>query len=250
MTAPRQVSPEALDGLPADAPEARRSRADLRRLHRWMGTRHTLLWAWQRLLPAGRHGQTLRVLELGAGDGSLLLALAARLAPAGPAVQLTLLDRQALLSPGTAAAYARHGWQASALVQDALDWAAPARPGVDPPAGPRWDLVVSSLFLHHFDGAALGSLLAAVARCSDRLIAIEPRRARLALWASHAVGLIGANAVTRGDAVLSVRAGFTGQELQAAWPAQAPAWQLHEAPAGCFSHCLLGQVARTSGAAS
>lgn len=108
--------------------------------------------------------------------------------------------------------------------------------------GPRWDLIICSLFLHHFDGDALRSLRAAVAQRSDRFITIEPRRCRLALRASRAVGLIGANAVTRPDAVISVQAGFQGQELQAAWPDPGRAWQLHQSPVGLFSHCLLGQA--------
>ena len=245
MLQARMVCPEALDNLPAEAPEARRSRSDLRRIHRCMGTRRALLSAWQRLLPAAPEGKTLRVLDLGAGDGSLLLALARRLAPAWQDLELTLLDRQPLVSSQTLSAYARQGWRARLLVQDALDWAAQPQLIATGRLGPRWDLIICSLFLHHFEGDALRSLLAAVAQHADRFIAIEPRRCRLALWASQAVGLIGANAVTRGDAVLSVQAGFQGQELHAAWPDQGRAWQLHESPVGLFSHCLLGQVPRS-----
>ena len=241
----RQVCAEALDSLPAEAPEARRSRGDLRRIHRCMGTRSALLSAWQRLLPATPGGKALRVLELGSGDGSLLLALARRLAPAWSDVELTLLDRQALVSSATQSDYARQGWRATPLVQDALDWAAQPQLIATGRARPRWDLIFCSLFLHHFEGADLRSLLAAVAQRADRFIAIEPRRSRLTLWASQAVGLIGANAVTRSDAVLSVQAGFKGQELQAAWPDQGRAWQLHESPAGLFSHCLMGQAPRS-----
>ena len=245
MMAARKVCPEALDSLPADAPEARRSRNDLRRIHRCMGSRATLLSAWRRLLPAVPGGKALRVLELGAGDGSLLLALARRLAQDWPDVELSLLDRQASVSSQTLSAYARQGWRARPLVLDALDWAAQPQVIATGRAGPRWDLIVSSLFLHHFEGADLRSLLAAVAQRADRFIAIEPRRSRLALWASRAVGLIGANALTRSDAVLSVQAGFKAQELRDAWPVHGRPWQLQEAPAGLFSHCLLGQVARS-----
>ena len=242
MMAARKLSPEDLGSLPAEASEAQRSRGDLRRIHRRLGTRTALLSAWQRLLPAGPGDKALRVLELGAGDGSLLLALARRLAPDWTDVELTLLDRQALVSSATLSAYARQGWRARPLVQDALDWAAQPQAIATGRARPHWDLIVCSLFLHHFEGAALRSLLAAVAQRADRFIAIEPRRSRLALWASRAAGLIGANAVTRSNAVLSVQAGFTAQELQAAWPVHGRAWQLHEAPAGLFNHALLGQV--------
>jgi len=50
--------------------------------------------------------------------------------------------------------------------------------------------------------------------------------------------LLGANAVTREDAVLSVHAGFRDAELSTAWPGNAADWRLQEHPAGLFSHCL------------
>jgi hypothetical protein len=56
------------------------------------------------------------------------------------------------------------------------------------------------------------------------------------LLASRLVGLVGANAVTRADAVLSVRAGFRGKELSALWPASGAEWLLEESAAGPFCH--------------
>ncbi len=244
MAAARQVLPEALDQLDAQDPAAIRSRLDLRRIHRWMGTRSTVLRAWQDLLPAAQPAGPLRLLELGAGDGSLMLAVARRLAPAWPDVELTLLDRQPVVGSATLAAYAQLGWRITHCRRDALDWAADTGANT-PPATPRFDLVIASLFLHHFDGAALRTLLAAIAARANRVIAVEPRRAALALWGSRAVGLIGANAVTRADAVLSVRAGFSGRELSVAWPSASAGWQLAEARAGLFSHCLVGRAERS-----
>lgn len=242
MAAARQVLPETLDHLDAQDPAAIRSRLDLRRIHRWMGTRATVTRAWQGLLPAAQPAGPLRLLELGAGDGSLMLAVARRLAPAWPDVELTLMDRQPVVDRATLAAYARLGWRVSHCTCDALDWAADAGTAA---AAPRWDLAIANLFLHHFEGAHLRSLLAAIAARADRVIAVEPRRTGLALWASRAVGLIGANAVTRADAVLSVRAGFRGRELSVAWPGATSGWQLAEARAGLFSHCLVGQAERS-----
>jgi hypothetical protein len=102
----------------------------------------------------------------------------------------------------------------------------------------RWDLIVTTLFLHHFEGAALERVLAAIEHRTERFFACEPRRAPLALVGSHLVGALGANAVTREDAVLSVHAGFRDDELSRTWPGDAADWQLHEYPAGLFSHCL------------
>lgn len=250
---PRVVLPEVLDSLAADDLAAQRSRRDLQRVHIAMGTRAMLLRAL-RTLPLMRARRTsaypLRVLELGAGDGSLMLGVARTLQGQWPPVALTLLDRLPLLTSATAAAFQLAGWTATVAVDDALDWAARAGPEPDTErmalqAGPRWDLIVANLFLHHFKSAELATLLSAVARSCDHFVACEPRRAWLAWAGSHLVGALGANAVTREDAVLSVHAGFRDQELRAIWPAPT-GWQLSETAAGLFSHCFVASRASHS----
>jgi len=125
---------------------------------------------------------------------------------------IVLIDRQPIVAAATFAAYAELGWHAEIRVCDVFEWAAAASG-----AGERYDGVVANLFLHHFEGDALGRVLAGCAARSDALAACEPRRSAFALAASRLVGFIGANAVTREDAVLSVKAGFAGRELAAAW---------------------------------
>ena len=270
---PRVVAAEALDSLAADDPAAQRSRRDLRRVHQAMGTRRVLLRAiWATQMYRQRAGP-MRVLELGAGDGSLMLGVAQALAGAWPTVELRLLDRQDLVQPPTLTEFAACGWAAKPLVIDVLDWASPpggksaaAWRGVPIDATPPWDLIIASLFLHHFEAGPLAQLLAVAAARSRCVVACEPRRAALALAGSHLIGLIGANAVTRDDAVLSVHAGFRGQEVSALWPAgaalagasggpgAAAGWTLAEYPAGLFSHCFRAEqrrgVAATAGAAA
>lgn len=233
----RVVTAEVLDGLPQDDPRAIRSRRDLRRVHRAMGTRKIILHALKAMKLASLDVEPLRVLEIGAGDGSLLLGVAQDLDRAWPEVALTLMDRQALVTRATMASYQSVGWTVTTEVGDVLDWAARDR---DTPTNtpPRWDLVVANLFLHHFEGAKLARLMQAIALKSDRLLACEPRRDWLALTGSHLTGLIGANAVTREDAVLSVHAGFVGKELSALWPAFGEHWRIHEHAAGLFCHCF------------
>jgi len=242
MTAPRVVTPEILDHLAANDPAAIRSRRDLVRIHRAMRTRRIVSQGWQSVVSAKSASEPLRILEMGAGDGTLLLGVAQSLAPRWPRVQLTLLDRVNIVDPATLAAYDALGWTTHVLVADALDWAAqPGMDGADPQPGrtsSRWDLVSTALFLHHFKGAPLDMLLYAVASRSDRFFACEPNRSWQALAGSHLVGAIGANAVTREDAVLSVRAGFRSHEISARWPQVGSAWQTQEFAAGLFSHCF------------
>lgn len=232
MSLPRKVAPETLDGLAESDPAAMRSRRDLQRIHRVMGTRTIVARALQRL--AARHpvGRPLRMLELGAGDGSLMLGVARASGLELSGVELTLLDRQRLVGQATLVGYADAGWRADSDVRDVFDWA--AVPG-------RWDIIVSNLFLHHFEGGQLHVLLNAIESSTNGFFACEPRRGRLALAASHLVGAIGANAVTREDAVLSVHAGFRETEISQRWPRASrpgPDWALDEYPAGLFSHCF------------
>jgi hypothetical protein len=238
MKMPRVVAPETLDHLRPDDPAAMRSRRDLVRVHRVMGTRSITSRGWQALVTPGRAAAPLKILEIGAGDGSLLLGVARALAPRWPQVQLSLLDRQDIVSPDTLAAYAGLGWTARVQVADVLAWAEPPDDEAAGARTPRWDLITTSLFLHHFQDRQLDSLLAAVAGRADRFFACEPKRSGLALVGSHLVGAIGANGVTREDAVLSVHAGFRAGELSARWPPAAKDWITREFAAGLFSHCF------------
>ena len=239
-TLPRIVAAETLDNLAESDPAAIRSRRDLQRIHRLMGTRGIMARALQGLAASRPAAGRLRLLELGAGDGSLMLGVAGRLGANCPAVEITLLDRQDLVTPATLKAYARLGWTASTQVVDVFDWVSRHAPAGREP-GARWDAIVSSLFLHHFEGQALATLLAAIESRARHFLACEPRRARFALACSHLVGVAGANAVTRQDAVLSVHAGFQGQELGALWPGHGAFWTVREYPAGLFCHCFFAK---------
>lgn len=224
----RVVEPELLDDLPAADPQAVGSRADLRRLNFTMGHAGILSRAVLHHLKATPvRARPLRLAELGAGDGTLLLQLARRLKPLGVTAEVTLLDRQNLVSTGTRHACAALDWTVECVATDVFTWLEQPSPPVD--------VMLANLFLHHFHDERLGTLLRLAAARANLFIACEPRRSPLALAASRCLGLIGCNAITRHDAVVSVRAGFTGHELSAFWPPGA-AWALSEQPAGLFSH--------------
>jgi hypothetical protein len=172
----------------------------------------------------------VRILELGAGDGSLALRFARRRASSLPNVTLTLLDRQDIVDEGTLRGLRETGWRPKVATADVFEW-------LDRTTEGPWDIIVATLFLHHFQGDELSRLVNAVARSTSFFFCCEPRRGSMALIGSHLVGLIGAGAVTRKDAVLSVHAGFAGKELSAKWPSDS-GWSLNEYSAGLFSHCL------------
>ena len=225
---PRRVEPEMLDHLPAADPRAIDSRKNLRRINRIMAAQTILC----RGIDAATRGRPPRhIVELGAGDGTLLLRVAHRRAAKWPGVEATLVDRQDLVSPETREGFAALGWKLRVVTRDVFDWLE------ETPPVPH-DLLVANLFLHHFAGNRLERLLFGIAARSAAFVACEPRRATAALFGSHLVGLLGCNAVTRNDAVLSVHAGFRDAELTAAWP-KMPGWEIDEYPAGLFTHCFL-----------
>jgi SAM-dependent methyltransferase len=220
----RVAEPEWLDELPPQDRRAVRSRGDLRRINALMGN--------ARCIARQLSGRTIA--DLGAGDGSVMLSAARRLKR--PGVELTLVDRSPVVADSTLRRFAELDWKVNVESEDAFRFLERAR---------RFDAIAVNLFLHHFDNERLASLLALAAARAPLFVACEPRRSRLALGASRLLGLIGCNDVTRHDAVVSVRAGFSGGELSALWP-KAPGWRLREGPAWPFSHLF---VARRDGAA-
>jgi hypothetical protein len=231
MAAVRRVEPEWLDELPADDPRAVRSRRDLRRVNLWMGNAGTM----RRLVVAHAPDRPRTWLEIGAGDGTFALRLARRLAPVMPGISMALLDRQDVVGRETRDAVADLGWTLDVRTEDVVAFFAN-------PAVPRADIVTANLFLHHFERPDLGRLLAGIAARASLFVACEPRRSALALAGSRMLWAIGCNDVSRHDAVVSVRAGFAGDELSALWPDRAR-WQLQEHAAGLFAHCFVARRA-------
>ena len=222
----RTLNPEILDQLVPDDPRARRSRQDLHRIHRAMGTvsilRQSLRWLKLPLAPR-------RILEIGAGDGTLLLRLATSLHPHWSGASVTLIDQHNLISPRTRAAYRRLDLRVTVERADVIEW-------VRQPSSVRYDLCVATLFLHHFDDGVLATLLPALADKVNSIVVAEPRRGMAARVGSSLIGVLGVNSVTRSDAVTSVAAGFSGHELTDLWPTSGSAWVMRETAEFPFTH--------------
>ena len=155
----RRLEPELLDELPPGDPRATRSRRDLRRLNFLMG--HAAIVA--RNLAGSDPKTPLRLAELGAGDGTFLLAVAKKLARRRHKVDAALVDRQDILSGQTRAGLHRLGWTVESAQADVFDWLARSSNG-------KFDCVVANLFLHHFADARLRELLSLVAERTEHLV--------------------------------------------------------------------------------
>lgn len=234
---PRRVTPELLDELPVSDPRAIRSRRDLKLVNRLMGARTMLL----RVLDAAASASPMRLVELGAGDGAMMLGLARSRARRWPGVEATLVDLQPSVSDDTLSAIRDFGWSADVVEADALEWLERPEAGGDA-------IFLANLFVHHFEGDRLARLLGGIAAKARMFVCAEPRRSAVSLVGSHLLGLVGCNDVTRHDAVVSVHAGFRDQELSSAWrevcPPDSAAWKLAETAAGIFSHLFVAMRGR------
>src|ERR1043165_1442789 len=90
----RRVESEFLDQLPADDPRAIGSRHDLRWINAFM--MHPRIVG--RVLPRHCTAAPHTILDLGTGDGTLMLKVARRLSPLWSNVTVMLLDRQNIVS--------------------------------------------------------------------------------------------------------------------------------------------------------
>jgi hypothetical protein len=231
----RILQPELLDILPPTDPRAVQSRRDLQRLNKTM--RHAALMA-EMLRPLFEKRVRLRLMELGAGDGTFLLSLANALGPrpwAAP-VEATLVDQVHLVDVATEDALNALNWKVRSVRSDIFEFLGQSEAVVD--------VTIANLFIHHFEDARLRELFRALSERTRLFIALEPRRAFFPMLCSRMVGLIGCNAVTQHDARISVQAGFAGQELAQLWP-KGRTWRLGERSAGLFSHQFVADGSTT-----
>jgi len=225
--AQRLIEPELLDSLPVNNPQAIASRRDLVRINAVMFQGAIMA----RLLRAHLLRKPLRILEIGAGDGSFMLSVARRLAGQWNDVDLVMLDQADLVTQARRAQFAALGWRVQTVTADVFDWI--ARPDIG-----GFDVVTANLFLHHFHETELRKLLAVMPRLTRLFVATEPRRSRVALWCTGWLRAIGANAITLHDAAASVRAGFSSSELSQLWPG-GTAMGPHERRIGPFTHIFV-----------
>ena len=207
----RVVIPELLDHLPADDPEARRSRRDLRRINFLMGNERWVCRTVSKFAAAANRG----IVELGAGDGILCNKLATRF----PRARVSAYDLVPApeLNP-------RIEWQQG----DVFKMPAPDPGGI----------LVANLFLHHFEGAALTALGRWIGDF-EVLVINEPDRARV----PHLLGGLlhpWINRVTRHDMHVSIDAGFAAGEILEMLGLDPQAWQFRESSTWRGARRVLG----------
>lgn len=197
----RRPDPELLDADGVSSSEAEASLADIEWVHRRLGGRALVR---RRLLPLlatlpARQG-ALSVLDLGCGSGHVGRDLLAAAAESGVRLRVLGLDRKT--------SHARLAARGTAVVADTFRL----------PFGDRSvDVVLSTLFLHHFSPAEAATLLAESRRvAASAIVVLDLTRHRLALAAIGALGPIAfRSALSVADGKTSVRQAYTPEEIAA-----------------------------------
>jgi hypothetical protein len=197
----RRPEPELLDADGVSSSEAEASLADIEWVHRWLGGRALFR---RRLLPLlkslpARQG-ALSVLDLGCGSGHVGRDILAAAAEAGARVRVFGLDRKT--------SHARLAARGTAVVADTFRL----------PFGDRSvDVVLSTLFLHHFSPGEAATLLAESRRvAASAIVVLDLTRHRLALAAISVVGPVAFRSrLSVADGKTSVRQAYTSGEIAA-----------------------------------
>jgi SAM-dependent methyltransferase len=201
----RRRCPELMDQPGLDAAEHARALSGLGRINR-ISKSAAMYWPELRRLAEARAGRPLRVLDVASGGGDVPIALARRALRSGLDIIIEGCDR----SPA-AVQFASEQAVARALplrffTLDAL--------GDEIPSG--FDVIVSSLFLHHLDEHEAVGLLERIARAAGKLIMINDLRRGQFEYALAWAGcrLLSRSRIVRHDGPVSVRAAFTMKEVR------------------------------------
>ncbi|MFO0783258.1 MAG: methyltransferase domain-containing protein [Phycisphaerales bacterium] len=205
--AKRQLEPELMDDPHLPERDHDRALAGLARVN-VLGQGARVLWPFVRreaLAVAGSR-RPLIVLDVATGSGDIPVALARWAAAAGLACEWHAMDR-------SAHALAR----AVGRAQDAGVTLHPHEGDVTQGVEGKYDLVLSSTFVHHLEEeAAVRALRHMAAACTRRLVICDLRRSTLGLATVWMVSRICSRSpVVHFDALASVRAAFTPAELRA-----------------------------------
>ena len=155
-----------------------------------------------------RGDRPLRLLDVATGSGDVLAGVVHALRRRGVRVQASACDVSAHACETAQSRLAARGISARVFTTDATS--------EGPFEGAPYDCVMNSLFLHHLDEKACTGVLARMARSAHRVVVSDLVRSRL----GYAMALAASQLVTRSrvvhtDALRSVRASFTADELAA-----------------------------------
>jgi 2-polyprenyl-3-methyl-5-hydroxy-6-metoxy-1,4-benzoquinol methylase len=199
-------SPEIMDQPGLDPTEHAHALRGLGRIN-VLSRSGAALWPAIARLTRRRRDEPVRVLDVACGGGDIALTLARRAVRSGLPVRVEGCD----LSP-RAIAFAHEQAVAHGVAVRFFEWDALAGPLPD-----GYDVVTSTLFLHHLDETEAVALLGRMRAAAGRLVLVDDLvRSRL----GHALAWVGCRILSRSkvvhhDGPTSVSAAFTPVEVAA-----------------------------------
>ncbi len=207
----RSTAPEKMDapGLPEG--ELRRALRDIDRINRWLGG-YRLVFDALKSLPAFRQKEPLTLMDLGCGSGDIIRAVSRWAIRSGRTVRFIGVDMNPTmtrLAGNSCVLQDNISFRTADVFDDAL-------------LNDRPDVVISTLFVHHFDRDALIRLLQRMQQLAQHAVVInDPARHPLAYYGIKLLTRVFSGSyLVRYDAPLSVARSLTRNEwtevLQAA----------------------------------
>jgi 2-polyprenyl-3-methyl-5-hydroxy-6-metoxy-1,4-benzoquinol methylase len=201
----RNLQPELMDQPDLDAAAHRQALAGLGRINRWSGSVR-IVWPAVRQLARRSRTRQLRLLDVASGGGDVPIGLWRRARRAGVHLEIVGCDFSSLAVETATAQAARCGANVHFQVHDVLR---------DPlPSG--FDVVMSSLFLHHLTSGQAVSLLEKMASATGHLLLINDLRRSTSgyLLAQAACHTLTRSRIVRVDGPRSVAGAFTISEVR------------------------------------
>jgi SAM-dependent methyltransferase len=202
----RVREPELMDQPGLEEPLHRVALAGLGRINRFSGSGRIIWNAVERLV-ATNGSRAWRLLDLGSGGGDVAIDVARRAARAGARVTVDGFD----MSPfavryATARATERQVENVQFFRRDVLN----------EPLPEGYDVVMCSLFLHHFPEDVASALLARMAGAAERLVLVNDLcRSALGYWLAWlGCRFLTRSPIVRVDGPLSVQSAFSMKEIQ------------------------------------
>ena len=209
----RQRQDEIMDGPDLDTRRHDQALRGLERINAWSGSAR-ILWPAIRELAVEHHGRPVRLLDVATGAGDVPIRLLQKARLAGIDLRISACDRSLSALGHSRLSAERRQAAIEFFACDVLQGSLPA----------DFDIITSSLFLHHLEEEQAWGLLDRMGKAAGRLVLVNDlRRCRLGYVLAYAgTRILSRSDVVHTDGPLSVRSAFTTSERTGRWNRSRP----------------------------
>lgn len=204
-TSSRSTATEIMDDLDMTGDLLSRSLGTLDLINKWLGGNQVTMSALKELVKNTPKDQTIRIVDLGCGSGDMLRIIVRWMRKRGRPVHIVGIDANAFTVE-----YARKHSKA----YPEIEYRCAMIPSVDFEEL-EYDILLSTLFLHHLDNQEINQLLKLSAdKAKLGIIINDLHRSRWAYFLFNLLTLFVPNPMIRQDGLTSILRGFKRPELQ------------------------------------